>query len=522
MRHPKRGNTTSIKVPKRLTDSIIQDLLEALPPASDGFKAAYLREEILSKYVGPDTDPADVRRDRAIEKWLDAERRNAKTNARVMLIDVDDEYQPQLGWCHIQDLITEIRNTVARILGPLDYDKVFRTFSHTNGASVRVRRSPVAACHKLEGEAHVSVSALTHWLRINLLSKEQLITDNQKLAIQESSALFTVPKRADIDRVACKEPEINMLLQRSAGSYIRKRLKRHGVDLNDQTVNQQWAMKALNYRLATIDLSSASDSITTSLVLQLLPWEWYSLLDDLRVKSTVLPDGRQVELEMFSSMGNGFTFELESLLFYAITRTVCRLSGVKGRISVYGDDIIAPSAIVPRLARVLHFLGFKMNPKKTHYKGYFRESCGKHYYRGHDVTPFYIRKDVSTLPELIRLLNRVMEWDSRGVGFISDPKILHFHRKYSAFVPQKFWGGVDPADISCLVTGHAPRYRLTPVRKEVPYNDESAFVHWLMQREDSNTPIAIDPSREVAYKATRVSRGWLTVWRPWFIEPKDL
>jgi hypothetical protein len=282
------------------------------------------------------------------------------------------------------------------------------------------------------------------------------------------------------------------------------------------------------------------------LIINLLPFEWWSLLDDLRVKTTILPDGTLHELEMFSTMGNGFTFELESLLFYAITRVVCERSGIKGRISVYGDDIIAPVAVVRRLQRVFDYFGFTMNSKKTHSSGLFRESCGKHYYGGFDVSPFYIRREVQTLPDLINILNQVLEWDGRGWGFFLTPALARFHRKWAAYVPARLRGGISTNDPTALVTGDSPRHRLVPIMKRIKRPDEDASLTlWLLTknqfgpsrtspwggldwwserlpielRQSGSTALSVDPRRITGFRTKPLtSRGARTTWVPYLIE----
>jgi hypothetical protein len=251
-------------------------------------------------------------------------------------------------------------------------------------------------------------------------------------------------------------------------------------------------------------------------------------------------------MEMFSTMGNGFTFELESLLFYAITRVVCERSGIKGRISVYGDDIIAPSAVVRRLKRVFHYFGFTMNPKKTHFTGLFRESCGKHYHGGFDVSPFYIRREVRELPDLINLLNQVLEWDGRGWGCLMSPTLLAFHRKWAAFVPRRLHGGIDTNDPSALVTGDLPRHRLVPIMKEVKRPSEDASLNlWLLTMNQINPrdplvsvddwwreylpteprmgeigfALTLDPRRVTGFRTKPIKhRGARTTWVPYLLE----
>lgn len=90
----------------------------------------------------------------------------------------------------------------------------------------------------------------------------------------------------------------------------------------------------------------------------------------------------------FSSMGNGTTFVLETLIFSSI----CVAMGLKPReFAVYGDDIVVPSESVPLLMKTLRFIGFLPNEEKTHTVGPFRESCGVNAFNGVDITPFYLR-----------------------------------------------------------------------------------------------------------------------------------
>jgi len=499
-----------VGLPEGFSEVFIRDLQSALEHADHGFKSRYLKEQMLSKYCDSKTTPPSLRRAAAIDKWQRTELRNAKTNIRLMCLE------PDFTWTSYPVFIRKIRSLVKRILGPLVLDEILTGLVHSNGASTRVKRHENAAVLKLMGEAHCSASARPYWD----YAREDTMLDLQNVAGRESSELFTVPKSSEIDRVACKEPEVNMLLQRSVGKYIARRLRKIGIDLSDQTVNQRLASTAVRDGLATVDLSSASDSISKQLVQTLLPFEWWSLLDDLRVKSTIVKTSNSeelVELEMFSSMGNGFTFELESLLFYAITRVTAEVSSVSGRISVFGDDIIAPAGLIPRLIRVFSWFGFKTNAKKTFWTGAFRESCGKHYHGGRDVSPFFVRGEVSHLYDLVKTLNQVLEWDGRGWGFFLTPELMSFHLKYSQYVPEYLYGGVDPADNSCLVTGHAPRYRLIPKLKELARPEQAAYVHWFMARESTEEPLGVEPARAVAHKAVRMPRGWLTTWKPYLL-----
>jgi hypothetical protein len=229
------------------------------------------------------------------------------------------------------------------------------------------------------------------------------------------NVMFTVPKNSDIDRCCCKEPDLNMFLQKGFGNQIRKLLKKQGVDLNNQSINREYArIGSVDGSLMTLDLSSASDSVSTELVRRVLPFDWFHYLDLVRSPITEI-DGDNHTNEMFSSMGNGFTFELESLLFYSIARATAYFGGWKGSISVYGDDIIAPAGMYDDLVSALSFCGFKTNPDKSFWEGAFRESCGAHWHSGRDISPFYIRGPFRTISDLILTLNQLTHWASRGI-----------------------------------------------------------------------------------------------------------
>lgn len=212
--------------------------------------------------------------------------------------------------------------------------------------------------------------------------------------------LAFVPKNSRGDRSIVVEPPLNGLLQKGIGSYMKDRLKRVGLDLSDQTRNQELARKgSIDGSLATVDLSMASDCISRNLVWSLLPYDWAVLLDYARTPVVEYTrKGTYVNtfmLEKFSSMGNAYTFELETLLFYGISYGVCKhLKIDSADLRVYGDDIIIPSQGFDLLKNVLSDCGFKFNLKKSFSEGPFRESCGSDYLNGIDIRPYYLKTQV--------------------------------------------------------------------------------------------------------------------------------
>jgi len=136
----------------------------------------------------------------------------------------------------------------------------------------------------------------------------------------------------------------------------------------------------------------------------------------LRSTRTLI-DGKWVVLEKFSSMGNGYTFELETVIFSAIANVVSRLCGYDGRLGkdvyVFGDDIIVKDDVASSVVAVLEFLGFSLNREKSFWgKVPFRESCGGDFFEGRAVRGFYLKGDPDTPEKLISVANGI-----RKVGF---------------------------------------------------------------------------------------------------------
>jgi hypothetical protein len=205
--------------------------------------------------------------------------------------------------------------------------------------------------------------------------------------------LTTVPKNAKTDRVICIEPDLNIFCQLGAGALLRDKLLHFGLDLRTQEVNQRLASLGVDLDLCTLDLSAASDTISREAVWLLLPYSWADLLHFSRVDSTSI-DGVKVNLEKWSSMGNGYTFELETLIFLSVVRACCEELGLPmDNVTAYGDDLIFPAAARELVTRALNFLGFSVNLDKTFSKGLFRESCGTDYFDGHNVRPIFLRSD---------------------------------------------------------------------------------------------------------------------------------
>lgn len=234
---------------------------------------------------------------------------------------------------------------------------------------------------------------------------------------KEFSEVITVPKNAKTDRTIGIEPDGNIFLQLGVGAMIRRRLFHVGIDLDHgASVNADLArIGSIDGSLATIDLSAASDRISRKLVKFLLPSRWFALLDTLRTSYAKLgPD--LIMLKKFSSMGNGFTFELQSLIFWAIASSVCRLNGLHSEVKVFGDDIIIDSRAYDELCDLFARIGFKVNLRKSFNTSYFRESCGAHFFKGRNIKPVYLKENLHGEFEIYKISNGLRSYCHRTFG----------------------------------------------------------------------------------------------------------
>lgn len=218
-----------------------------------------------------------------------------------------------------------------------------------------------------------------------------------------------VTKNWKTDRSIACEQEGSLPFQLAFDCYGKERLRRIGVDLSDQTRNQRLALEgSLTDGIATVDLENASNSVAFNAVATLFPYEWFRYLNSHRAVEARIGQ-RLHRYEMFSSMGNGSTFVIETLIFAA----ACVAAGAK-QWSVYGDDIAIDTDHVEALEAILSWLGFTFNSEKTFKEGPFRESCGVNYYEGIDITPFYIRTLEGRKAHLCHLVNGLVRISHPG------------------------------------------------------------------------------------------------------------
>lgn len=338
-----------------------------------------------------------------------------------------------IGGPSVESVIHTTRRKIGALLGRFSWEHCSEFMGFSSGASVSLPRTKGDPWYKYQtlevthDAKRVALAVVPSYFPLwdRYLRESGMPLDGVKPVL--GNVVLTVPKNAKTERTIAKEPSVNMFLQRGIGGRLRKLLRRVGVNLNDQGINQRLALIAAKLgELATLDLSAASDSVSIAVCELLLPPDWFEAMMLVRSHFGRLPDGSLVRYEKMSSMGNGFTFELESLIFWALTASVCDLLALgELPIGIYGDDIICPVAAVPLLTKTLSFCGFELNTEKSFWSGPFRESCGKHYFLGVDVTPMYIEEPIRGYFNTCLVANQLRRWAERASdGWSLDERVF--------------------------------------------------------------------------------------------------
>jgi len=313
--------------------------------------------------------------------------------------------------------------------------------------------------------------------------------------IVQGSRLSFVPKTSEISRTICTEPVLNMLFQKGIADVLTRQLRRvTGIDLSTQPgKNVELArIGSIAGRYGTIDLSSASDSMSSSLVQLFFPRQFVSWLELTRCAKTTLPGGEMIDLHMVSSMGNAFTFPLQTIFFSSLVFGAYRALGIKienprgscvGNYAVFGDDIIVRSEAYDLVTEMLSLCGFTVNKDKSFNTGLFRESCGSDFFRGHNVRGVYI-KTLRDASDYYSAVNRLVRWSARN-GILL-PNVVRYLTSRCRFLPIppdesddagiKVPFGLLDQKFLCFNRNGAVRYRARKLRDfkvRIPFDDGS-------------------------------------------------
>jgi len=240
--------------------------------------------------------------------------------------------------------------------------------------------------------------------------------------------VITVPKTQKTPRIIAIEPTCMQYVQQAVNEAIVQFVdKSNLVDMigtGDQTPNQRLAQTgSRNGSLATLDLSEASDRVSNQLVNIML--EQHPLLqgavDSCRSRRADVPGHGVIPLAKFASMGSALCFPIEAMVFLTLcfigierelnTRFTSKrdLFRFTGEVRVYGDDLIVPTDTVHSVVHTLETFGARVGAAKSFWIGKFRESCGKEYYDGYDVSIVKARRVFPStrkhVPEVISIVS---------------------------------------------------------------------------------------------------------------------
>jgi hypothetical protein len=402
--------------------------------AAETYAASQLAA-LITKYPFPDRKLKPKAKARALEKFANAEMRCRRYNVKFNRLHSRPEDPLFI-------LLNRMKGWIGKILGDEpDLQSIYADCGFGPGASIGVTGETTNLSRKLLADkwtctpsalpyALASMKSDYHlWEFLNVKrgtrsGKQYAPMDptvmlqkfTDRIRLVHYNNIVTVPKTTKVDRTIAVEPLLNGFLQKGVDENIRKRLLRVGLDLRDQQRNQDLArlgsMPDQADPFVTIDLSSASDSVSLGLTRWLLPPSWFHLMDAIRSPAYRLPGGRESRYEKIASMGNGFCFPLETLIF----ASVCALYAKPGDFTVYGDDIIVRQSVSQQVVKTLWRIGFRHNTGKTFLKGPFRESCGADWYEGQDVRPLALDDSLDSLSKLITFHNmslRKPDWALR-------------------------------------------------------------------------------------------------------------
>jgi len=276
--------------------------------------------------------------------------------------------------------------------------------------------------------------------------------------IVKSSKLTFAKKNFDISRVINTEALVEMLFQLGLGDLMEDCLMDwFNINLSKQpTINRFLAKLGSIYGShATVDLKSASDLNSTRFMNWFFDRRMLQPLDTVRAKCIELPDGSILNLETYSTMGNGFTFPLQTIVFACIVeaayhelRIPTDNSGAIPAFSVFGDDIICVAKAYDKVLALLEWCGFRVNKQKSFNTGSFRESCGEDFFKGHNVRGVYIKRFHHETHKF-SVFNRLTRWSIRNGVDLSD--ILRHIKGLVDFRPVPF----DESDAAGIKTPYS-------------------------------------------------------------------
>jgi len=326
-------------------------------------------------------------------------------------------------------LMTESDYSDFRRISDLLFRDVFSSLDRMiYNEDVVPKHGPGATADKLMGNQKYRVVTWTDRLQ-KVFSFENFLYPNARY-VHEDGVTFlepgaeqpvrviSVPKTMKTPRIIAIEPSYVQYAQQAILEPMVEMLEEHHVlrqflGFSDQGPNQILAEQGSRVgHVASLDLSEASDRVSNQLVRELFR-NYPNLLEGIeatRSRKADVPGEGVIRLAKYASMGSALCFPVEAMVFLTLvflgiekelnTRFTSRrqIMAFAGLVRVYGDDIIAPVDNVESVIHTLEHFGARVGMAKSFWIGRFRESCGKEYYDGNDVSIVKFRRLFPTSP----------------------------------------------------------------------------------------------------------------------------
>jgi len=472
-------------------------------------------------------DCSSERNSRAIQRYLECESDVRETDRTIS-----------------PDLLSEFKRMSVLLFG----DVLSHLDRLVDRGELQPRHGPGATADRLRGNAKFDLAewttrmeyifpygeyALPSWRYYYRLER----VDFREPGRERPVRVTLVPKTLKTPRIIAIEPTCMQYMQQALMEKMVESLETDVtvsgmVGFLDQSINQDMAKKGSEDRsLATLDLSEASDRVSNQHVRLLC--KGFPHLDEAvqatRSRKADVPGKGIIRLAKFASMGSALCFPVEAMVFTTIAflgiqeahrRRLTRydIKSYSGRVRVYGDDIIVPVETLQSVIAFLEAFGLKVNGDKTFGSGRFRESCGRDYYDGVDVTPVRVRQVLPSSRSAVRevisvvsLRNRLYERGLWQTAAWLDPRISRLLRgKY----PRVAASSPVLGRLSFLgyytekshVSLHSPRvegYVITAPSPRSLVSGEGALLKWFLKR--GNEPFADRDHLERAGRPDAVS-----------------
>lgn len=438
MKHQKKQKNGKFFDPSKMVSSMLKaihcDLAWGISRSTSPECTFVLKKQMIDlpkKFVDP-ADEQDELEAQAFNKFLDLRR---------VLAALEDPVLPPLKRSlygdNQQRVLRVARNLLHEVLGDLSEEDWFLRCKHSQGTSLGLRfsqtnledkwRYPLTTTQRAD---HVMNRYLSWDYQMSQAVEDFNSAINNgscRYRVVRGSRATTVPKNQTARRMIAVEPTVNMFLQQGLMLLMYDKLKAIGLDMaSQQTLHQQLALESsVTGKNATIDWSSASDRIRTSLVKLLFPASWFTAIDLVRSPEMEL-NGLWYDLPMVGTMGNATTFPIETLIFWSIGVAVIHCSTgtfssfpkweVYGQVQVFGDDCIIPIEYAHQFIDACKSVGFSVNEEKSFMtrEDRFRESCGGDFLHFRNVRTYNIGSPVdarlsSLEPWLYTITNGVLK-----------------------------------------------------------------------------------------------------------------